>query len=445
MGSKPKHPSSLWLLLPELVSCLQCSTPAPGPFLSQRLRASSELCRTEALETLRNESARYVHLASLLAAAQTQIGGAAERSFALTSTLGEASQYLAAGKFKEARSLLGLARSSWPTSQPLLDLWTKAFEGDPRFAPPVATLTPETLDGIRPLGGGSTITLRFMDGETTVAAFKPAQVTDYSVYQAEIASWRLCEVLLCSFEIPYNRPVRIRRQDFERLYTDAPSGEHSDYSKYFNELTWTHVYGDDVPAGTEKAWVKDFTSFPIEVRSVWFTLLSHSTPASALTRPIAQAVEDWQKSEFSRDYVEPFLARTQDLDTIGLARQLSDMLVFDYLVQNMDRVLSVDEAWGENCQFGAGHLISIDNGAAFPPPEEVHTKQPIEFIDRFSRGLVQRVAALDEEQTRRWLFPDANADERVRFEGFWQRREQFLRRVDELVAKYGTDSILCFD
>lgn len=431
----------LWAVFAALF-IVSCDTTEPG---SNRHLPSTPLEQFSTLEGARERAVARLHLASAQAAAVSSIRGAGKLSAAIAETLDEAATLVSSGKCVEARRALG-SLSPRPHNLPAFsELWARAFQQDPRFIPSVATLTPKELEAIRPLGGGSTLTLRFLEGGTTIAAFKPAQAADYSVYQAEIASWRLCEVLLCSFVIPYNRPVRIARHDFDALYADADTGKYSDYSKYFDELRWTEVDDDRFLYGTEKAWVKDFMSFPIEVRSVWLDLLTQKGPASALSQPIENAVAAWKKTEFSHVYVTPFLERVEGLSTRELARQLSDMLVFDYLVQNMDRFISVPQDFGENTQFGAGHLISIDNGAAFPPPEEVRVKPPVMFIERFSRGLVQRIEALDEEQTRDWLFPEATEDEMVRFDGFWQRRHLFLERVDALVEKYGEDAVLYLD
>ncbi len=351
--------------------------------------------------------------------------------------------YMDLGRYAEARATLYRVREArHPDTEGLL--W-RSFGEDGRFVSPVHTVGPTVLDSISPLGGGSTLTFRFHRGGETVAAFKPLQTRRQSNYRSEIASWRLCELLRCAFAVPYNREVRIAEPDFQRLYYGRANAKHHAYAEGFGDLIWSRDGNQRYLYGTEKAWVSDFTRFPIEMVAMWSPWLLQSADASILDVALSDSLRAWRNDpEVSKSYGR-FMIHAGDMGTRELARQVSEVLVFDYLVGNWDRFSGVKAWWGVNCQFAEGRIVSIDNGAAFQPYANDRVRSHFDRVERFSRSFIRELRLLNKEAARAFLFPEASRREADAFEQFWTQRAQVLAKVDTLIEQYGEEAVLVFE
>jgi hypothetical protein len=133
-------------------------------------------------------------------------------------------------------------------------------------------------------------------------------------------------------------------------------------------------------------------------------------------------------------------------DQRSIARDLSNMVVFDYLIANRDR-------WsGGNVRpLESGRLIIRDHNLAFPPvlAETVHLRllSYLRRVQRFSRTTMVRLLALDRETLRAALAEEGTPsllDER-QLEAVMQRREAILSYVGALIEAHGEASVLAFD
>jgi len=129
----------------------------------------------------------------------------------------------------------------------------------------------------------------------------------------------------------------------------------------------------------------------------------------------------------------------------GTVDQISDVLVFDFLVGNWDRFSGVPAWWGVNCQFTDGHIVSIDNGAAFTTTANDRVRARFESAERFSRSLLRELELLDPPTVGDWLFPEASPLEKRKLERFWLQRAAVLDRVGQLSSEHGEDTVLAFD
>lgn len=351
-------------------------------------------------------------------------------------------------RFEEARPILFSIRDESPTLEGLSERLVNVFAADPHFLGPVVSLeTGLQVDRVRSLGGGSTITLKFKLNDVNVAAFKPEQTRRQSNYRAEVAAFRLCPMIRCGFEIPYSFEARLERRQFMRLYgirsLDPVFLEtHEGYARNFVDLIWQHEDdGRSYLYGVWKDWVPHFTQFPIEYDDVWDSWVVVGGELADLEQPLEDALRPLRGRE--RGHYRELLEEAGDLTTRGLATQISNMLAFDYLINNWDRFSGT--YWGVNCQFANGHFVSIDNGAGFMTRDPDRPEERLRQATRFSRGLVQEVRLLDREALLPILFPDPTSAELEKFESFWQRREEFLNYVDGLIEEHGEDAVLFFD
>ena len=316
------------------------------------------------------------------------------------------------------------------------------------FLRPVVTMENGVqLDRIRALGGGSTVSFKFKLNDENVAAFKPNQTRRQTNYRAEVAAFRLCPILRCGFEIPYSFEARIERRAFMRLYgirSLDPSflAKHTGYAANFVDLIWTRdEEGDSYLYGVWKDWVPHFTQFPIEYDDVWDSWVDVGGDPAELDQPLAETLRPLRGRE--RGHYTEILEEAGEITTRDLATQISNMLAFDYLINNWDRFSGA--YYGVNCQFASGHFVSIDNGAGFMTRDPDRPRARLRQVTRFSRGFIREVRLLDREALLPVLFPDPTDAELEKYESFWQRRDELLQYVDELIQEHGEDAVIYFE
>lgn len=353
---------------------------------------------------------------------------------------------LDAGKIEDARSFMRSLPSADFADPEMRDLYFRSFAEDKYFLPNTLNVTEKVVDEIAPLGGGSTLTFKFLSQGNIVGAFKPHQTRRQSNYLSEIAAWRLCQLLQCDFEIPYNRPVKVERDTFNRLYEKTKSSKKELYRQELVDIIWTKdkATGKSYVYGTLKDWVPEYTRFPIEYLSLWKGWISQEEYVESFPL-LKNALFPMTKRDNTLHLYGTVLNQTSNLTTEQLASQISQVLTFDFLIGNWDRFSGVPEWWGVNCQFAKDRIVSIDNGASFPAFSNERVRQKFMYVERFSRHFIDALRSLKKEETFKLLFPDQTSYERANFEQFWKQRSLVLSRIDSLSEKYGTEHVLSFE
>ena len=351
-------------------------------------------------------------------------------------------------RFTEAREVLFSIRDEEPQRLGLQDRILASFTRDAMFLRPVVTMENGVhIDRIRALGGGSTVSFKFKLNDVNVAAFKPNQTRRQTNYRAEVAAYRLCPMIRCGFEVPYSFEARIERRAFQRLYgirsLDPTFLEtHTGYAANFVDLIWTRDEdGDTYLYGVWKDWVPHFTQFPIEYDDVWDSWVDVDGDPAELEQPLAETLRRLRGRE--RGHYTEILEEAGEITTRDLAAQISNMLAFDYLINNWDRFSGA--YYGVNCQWANGHFVSIDNGAGFMTRDPDTPGRHLRQVTRFSRSFIQEVRLLDREALLPVLFPNPSDAELEKYESFWQRRDELLQYVDELIEEHGEDTVLFFE
>ncbi len=354
--------------------------------------------------------------------------------------------YIDTRQFSTARAVLKNTPPEIRSLENIRALGYMVFAGDPEFISPAAAVTEELCDEIAPLGGGSTLTFKFKKNGKNIGAFKPLQNRKQSNYRAEIAAWRVCELLQCDFRVPWNRPVKVERNMFNKLYNRTTSSKREAYRKELVDLTWTREGDKYYVYGTLKDWVPDFTRFPIEKTSMWRPWLSQDKYIeNDKYPPLREALRPLAGQQYTKKLYTELLSQSSDLTTEQLASQISQVLVFDYLIGNWDRFSGVPEWAGVNCQFKDNKIVSIDNGASFPAYSNEKVYERFMMTERFSLHMIDSLRALDKAQTFKLLFPDASKYETEAFEQFWKQRSALLTRIDSLSQTYGSKRVLSFE
>lgn len=205
--------------------------------------------------------------------------------------------------------------------------------------------------------GHTSVVLRLDMREGHKWVFKPRSKKGFFRYKGEIAAFRLGLMLGIGDNVPkayvahFNRSELIGHAD-ERA------------AKVIGEEV---VFGEhDVVEGAKMPWIDDYAVVALE------------------NEPLSSRWRRWLK----KDGAIPD-------DEKDLAREISTMILFDFVTGNWDR-------WsGANVATSKGKLLYVDNDGAFfeTPPKEglARNKRYLEGVDRFSKGFVDKLRALTAE------------------------------------------------
>lgn len=354
---------------------------------------------------------------------------------------------LGARQFHDARmlTLRAMSRHEDPRLQKLFD---QSIDSDPSLRPNVIDIATLDADSILPLGGGRSISLKLRkDGENT-HVFKPAQQEWGDGWRSEVAAWRFCQIVVCEFLVPQSQTARISRKDFERLYP-AQTDHQREYQARFVDLNWVEETGPNGPEewlyGVLKVWVPTIVDFPVEVPDLWQPWLSAEADPTRLHNTLAEEIAPIKHLR-DGEVVRAILRQHNGAPVSSIARQLSNIFVFDYLTNNWDRWSEREEYFGVNNHFADGRMISLDNGAAFHTLSSSRVDQRFDPVQRFSRSMVFSVRRLDPSWADPILFEDIGLEgtEEQRLKVFWARRTELLKRIDTLRSLHGDDQVLYF-
>lgn len=261
--------------------------------------------------------------------------------------------------------------------------------------------------------GTSSVTLRMDLGGDLETAYKPRTHSHRLGYASEIAAYRIARALGMDNVPPAVGRAVPRPALEERFESDHPE----DWEAIREEILW------DAPGlarGAAIYWVPGMrqtelaTLAGLERAQAWIAIDGELPPERA-----------------------------------ELARDLSTMLAFDYLVGNWDR-------WsGGNVTLDASgnRLFVRDHNVAFLEPvvgdRYARVRTGLERVQRFSRAFVARVVALDEASIRASLAEDPLGRERAllsdaQIAGVLMRKRALLSYVGALIEMHGREAVLAF-
>lgn len=332
------------------------------------------------------------------------------------------------------------------SSQKLDEAYLDIFYAHPQInAAPKLLIPDKDVTTIKRIGGGSSLVYKLLNGKDIIAAFKPFQKRFQSNYRAEIAAYRLCYRIKCGFEVPTNLPVYFDFQQFSGLYARLATNPPEEFKEIIPTKLPNGQYQVD---GTFKDWIPDFADFPIEFKDIWMPWVNPGTTRADLEVPTSGLIPIYTKRHKGGNHFSRKLApHLENLTKYDLARQISNLIVFDFLINNWDRFSGSPTLYGVNCQMSHGRFMSIDNGAAFPKTPNVKPDKHLHEISRFSRTTYHAILALadDRDRVNALLFPDPTKVELERLDTFWKQRDRFLAYVQECIKKNGEEETFFFE
>jgi hypothetical protein len=262
--------------------------------------------------------------------------------------------------------------------------------------------------------GGSSLSLRIDFDNGARAAFKPDQVNLQTVPRKEVAAYRIARLL-----------------GIDRV---APAIG----ARFLLEDIHAHLRPDALPQ-----WPRFVEQ--VTVQDGWVVgELSHWIPI----------IEDAKIDGFPIDQVNGVVTWKRAL-TIGhpigrseaaLVAQVSDMVVFDYVINNSDRWSGSNTKASE----GSAALYFMDNALSFGNDRRGHSRVRTYFerSQKFSRRLVAALRAVDEAAVRAAVSWDVEPFDVLLEEGeiaaLMARRAAVLAAIDRLIATHGEKKVLVF-
>jgi hypothetical protein len=261
--------------------------------------------------------------------------------------------------------------------------------------------------------GTTSVTLRLDLGAGMDAAFKPRTRSHPRGFLAEIAAYRVAR-LLGMDNVPPVVGRRIPRPLLEeRLETEHPE----DWEPIRQEILWD---APGIVRGAAVYWVPSMSRTELD------------------GYPGLEAASAWLRVDTE------IPERSQEL-----ARDLSTMLAFDYLIGNWDRFsggnVSTDQE--ERRLFVRDHNLAFQ--VPLPDARYARLRGDLERAQRFSRSFVVAVRAMNERTLRAALaedplFEDGPILAPGQIDGVLARRRAFLSYVGALIAVHGADAVLAF-
>jgi hypothetical protein len=258
--------------------------------------------------------------------------------------------------------------------------------------------------------GGSSVSLRLTFKDGSMAAFKPDQHHEQTVPRFEIAAYRLNRMLGLS-RVP---PATWRRFSKSELLERLDAKSRFSVNRILEEVKWDK---DGTVAGEVSVWIPVIRPLHLETfefRRKWVRWLA---PYDYL----------WQE-EYS------------------LAAQISNMILFDFLLNNPDRFT------GNNTQADGRmkRLFYMDNTYAFYPNGEgtPTCRQYMRTARRYSEKMIRNIRRMDLRQVRAEVAESGGApwpllkDNEI--DALLERKEFLMREITRNIAHFGWEKTVVF-
>jgi len=262
--------------------------------------------------------------------------------------------------------------------------------------------------------GGTSLSLRLDFDDGARAAFKPEQTFEQSNPRREIAAYRMDRLL----GIGHVAPAFAREFAVSDLLAAVDSEQMPWGAAKIQDAIIAH---DGKVAGEVSWWIPEIIDAKIQ----------------GLRVDMTDGVVTWHRYLRAGEPIPD--------DAYEMARQLSDLILFDFLIDNVDR-------WSMSNTKGSpdGHtLYFMDNTLSFSNFAHGRTKSHLYLhrVEKFSRSLVTRLRHLKKRDVVRALADDGPLGPLVTSEeiaAVMSRRDAALAYIDGLIAEHGADQVLVF-
>jgi len=281
--------------------------------------------------------------------------------------------------------------------------------------------------------GGRSLAFRITLADGTRGYFKPKQTFSAAHWYSEVAAYYLDRELSLG-RVPPTTGRVFRWSELRAAARDDPR---------VGELG---VAPDGTVKGAFIWWIPEPLK-RVRLGRTWerWVRVQRTLPITPYQRPVDYRA-DLRRRPGVREATDPSRPLATEPDIESRPAELSDLIVFDYLTQNVDR-------WGGDftnvrSRGTGGPLIYLDNGAGFWLGEQRLglMEARLKALQRFRRSTVEAVRAFDLERFRSRLEDDPLAPvlTEKQLDGLLQRQRAVLEHVDALVARFGEAKVLAW-
>jgi hypothetical protein len=300
-----------------------------------------------------------------------------------------------------------------------------AFLGEPD-ASRIEALRTAAISEVTKGRGGRSLAFRITLADGTRGYFKPKQTFSAAHWYSEVAAYYLDR------ELGLHRVPPTTGRTFRWNALKAAAGRDERVSEL-------GIAQDGTVKGAFIWWIPEPLK-RVRMGRQWerWVRVQKSLPITPYQRPVDYRA-DLNGRPGVREATDPSRPIAQAPDTEERPAELSDLIIFDYLTQNVDR-------WGGDftnvrSRGPRGPLIYMDNGAGFWLGQQRLglMEARLRALQRFRRSTIEAVRKLDIERFSTHLQADPLAPvlNEKQLDGLAQRRRAVLEHVDAMVARFG--------
>lgn len=357
-----------------------------------------------------------------------------------------------ASQYREARTL-AVKTLAQPLDEPQRSAWRALYVQSIKDDAQLTMTTPKTLDSSfatrvvssTPERTHQTWKIETAQGPYTFTTSRPESSGHWS---SEVASWRLCQMMLCPFEVPETVPARVLKSD---LVAWINASDLPNKSADIGRITQTKadLREQKDPRGEDSVYVygalqqqaKEVAPFPIEFKSLWAAMVNVREDPKMLERPIKAVLAPLDKFESGR-FAAAINEQVSNLDTMAFVSQLSTMLLVDYLINHRPRFQKGRVNYGTSTGLHDGRLYTTGHEDSWGLRASSTIRSRFRYISRFSARSVAALPLLDPSFADAVLFPDPTSTQEKRLKVFWSQRDRALSRIKTLEDGYTTTRVM---
>jgi len=300
----------------------------------------------------------------------------------------------------------------------------------------------EDVRTIRPVDRGGLPAYAVYGPEGTTSFLLVPEAEGVRDWRDQIAAWRLCELLECGFEIPETRAAKIDSESFDQLFeprgSESPAPERS-------ALEWMERNDEKILRGAVRRWPANLERWPIEAVSLWRPWISGYVDDVPWNTTVAEALEDRPDTDIEPAVREQIRSTTGSWTVRRTARQLSNVLTYDYLTNNWGRFQEKPETYGASHHVGSEWFVTVRSGTVFQNRGSRRVEDRFNWTNRFSEDFLTSLRLLERDRAASILYPTPTGITDAKLRIFWRQRKRVLNRVDHLAGKSSRDKIVFFE
>jgi len=297
----------------------------------------------------------------------------------------------------------------------------------------IASLRTAAISEVKKGQGGRSLAFKITLADETRGYFKPEQAFSAAHWYSEVAAYYLDR------ELGLGRVPPTTGRTFRWSGLKEAAGDDARVS----ELA---IASDGTVKGAFIWWIPEPLK-RVRMGRNWerWVRVQKSLPITPYQRPVDYRA-DLNGRPGIREATDPRrpIAKTPDIKE--RPAELSDLIVFDYLTQNVDR-------WGGDftnvrSRGPGGPLVYLDNGAGFWLGQQRLglMEARLKALQRFRRSTVEAVRRLDMQRFAARLRGDPLAPvlNEKQLDGLAQRRGAVLEHVDAMVERFGEAQVFAW-